>query len=163
MLITAGLEEVQLMVDHTVRRLVPIHCGSVRLEVTSVPAVLTKLCFLQKQILDTNKELEKLKPILVNYSERVAKKEKINPATIAQVQTVARTYKEKQEEIVKVREEFVKLHEEIQLETDAKVNVKGSVYQGASITISDVSYNVKGTVSHSKFVKKQGEIVVKPL
>ena len=51
MLITSGLEEVQLMVDHTVRRLVPIHCGSVRLEVTSVPAVLTKLCFLQKQIL----------------------------------------------------------------------------------------------------------------
>lgn len=134
-----------------------------RIEVGVAPEVKERYNFLQKQILDTNKELEKLKPILVNYSERVAKKEKINPATIAQVQTVARTYKEKQEEIVKFREEFVKLHEEIQLETDAKVNVKGSIYQGASITISDVSYNVKGTVSHSKFVKKQGEIVVKPL
>lgn len=134
-----------------------------KVEVGVAPEIKEIYNSLHKQILDTNKEIEKLKPILVNYSERMAKKEKISPETIAQVQHVAKTYKEKQEEITKAREEFVKIHEEIQLETDAKVNVKGSVYQGVCITISDVSYNIKGTVSHSKFVKRQGEIVVKPL
>lgn len=134
-----------------------------KVEVGVAPEVKERYNFLHKQILDTNKEIEKLKPILVNYSERMARKEKINPETITQVQQVAKSYKEKQEEIVKAREEFVKIHEEIQLETDAKVNVKGSIYQGVCITISDVSYNVKGTVSHSKFVKRQGEVVVKPL
>ena len=62
-----------------------------------------------------------------------------------------------------MREEFASIHEMIQLDTSAKVKVNGSIYQGVSIAISDISYNVKGTISYSKFVKEQGEIVVRPL
>lgn len=134
-----------------------------RVEVGVDPEVKERYNSLQKQILDIGKEMDKLKPILVNYSERVAKKEKINPETVVQVQAVAKNYKEKQEELARMREEFVKIHEQIQMETGAKVKVNGSIYQGVSIAISDVSYNVKGTISYSKFVKEQGEIVVKPL
>lgn len=134
-----------------------------RVEVGVDPEMKERYNSLHKQILDIGKEMEKWKPILVNYSERVAKKEKNNPETVVQVQSVAKKYKEKQEELAKIREEFIGIHEQIQLETGAKVKVNGSVYQGVSIAISDVSYNVKGTISYSKFVREQGEIVVKPL
>lgn len=134
-----------------------------RIEVGVEPEVKERYEELQKEILQTNKEMEKIKPILVNYHEKVAKKENINPAMIQQVQIVAKSYKELQTKITEMREEFVKIYEQIQLATNAKVVVKGSVYHGVSIAISDVSMNVKGTISFSKFVKEQGEVVVRPL
>lgn len=134
-----------------------------RIEVGVDPEVKERYNFLQKQIVDISKEMEKIKPILVNYSEKVSRQEKISPETVAQVQTIAKKYKEQQEELARLREEFVGIHERIQLQTGARVKVRGSVYQGVTIAISDMVYNVKGTVSHSKFVKEQGEIVTRPL
>lgn len=134
-----------------------------RVEVGVVPEIKERYNLLQKQIVDISKEMEKMKPILVNYSEKVSRQEKISQEMILQVQNIAKKYKEKQEELKEIRGEFVTIHEQIQLETNAKVKVKGSVYQGVSIAISDVSYNVKSTTSYSKFVKEQGEIVIRPL
>ena len=134
-----------------------------RIEVGVIPELKERYNLLQKQILEVSREMEKMKPILVNYRERVARQDKINQETVVQVQAIAKQYKEKQEELARIREEFVGIHEQIQLETSAKVKVNGSVYQGVSIAISDVSYNVKGTISYSKFVKEQGEVVVRPL
>lgn len=134
-----------------------------RIEVGVDPEVKERYNLLQKQIVDIGKEIEKMKPILVNYSERVAQKKAVTSEMMDQVQNVAKSYKEKQQKLAEMRQEFVDIHERIQLETGAKVKVSGSVYQGVSIAISDVSYNVKGTISYSKFVKEQGEIVVRPL
>ncbi len=138
--------------------------GSItQIEVGVVPEVKEKYNQLQKQILETNKELEKMKPALVNYREKIGRKEFVSPERVMQVQMIAKSYKEKQAEIKQMREEFMKVHEQIQKETTARVKVNGSVYQGVSIAISDVSMNVKGTISYSKFVKDQGEIVIRPL
>lgn len=134
-----------------------------RIEVGVDPEVKERYNSLQKQITDVHKEMEKMKPALVTYSEKMARKEPVSPEKVIQIQTIAKNYKEKQKELVSMREEFAEIHERIQLETSAKVKVNGSIYQGASIAISDVSYNVKGTISHSKFVKEQGEIVFRPL
>lgn len=134
-----------------------------RIEVGVDPEVKERYNLLQKQIMETRKEMEKMKPALVNYSEKMARKEPVSPERVIQIQSIAKNYKTKQEEIAGMREEFAKIHELIQLETGAKVKVNGSIYQGVSIAISDISYNVKGTISYSKFVKEQGEIVVRPL
>lgn len=134
-----------------------------RIEAGVDPEVKERYDFLQQQILKTGKEMEKLKPILVNYRDKVARKEKISPEMLIQVQNIAKTYKEQQEELGVMREEFVKIHEQIQMATNAQVKVQGSVYQGVSIAISDVSLNIKGTISYSKFIKEQGEVVFRPL
>lgn len=128
-----------------------------RIEVGVEPEVKERYEELQKLILQTGKEMEKIKPILVNFREKIANKEKVNPEMMAQVQTIAKAYKEQQESLNEMREEFVQIHEQIQQSTAAKVKVKGSIYQGASIAISDVSLNIKGTTSCSKFVKEQGK------
>ena len=51
------------------------------------------------------------------------------------------------------------LREKIQISTNAKVKIKGSVYPGACITISDVSLNIKQERSCTKYIKEKGEIV----
>lgn len=134
-----------------------------RIEVGVEPEVKERYEELQKKILQTSKEMEKMKPILVNYREKVANKEKINSEMMAQVQVIAKNYKEQQETLNEMREEFVQIHEQIQQSTSARVKVKGSIYQGVSIVISDVSLNIKGTTCCSKFVKEQGEVVIRPL
>lgn len=55
------------------------------------------------------------------------------------------------------------LREKIQISTNAKVKIKGSVYPGACITISDVSLNIKQERSCTRYVKEKGEIVARPL
>lgn len=134
-----------------------------RIEVGVVPEVKERYNQLQKEIMEIRKEMEKMKPALVSYSEKMAKKESVSPERVLQIQRIAQNYKEKQGELANMREEFASIHEMIQLDTSAKVKVNGSIYQGVSIAISDISYNVKGTISYSKFVKEQGEIVVRPL
>lgn len=134
-----------------------------RVEVGVDPEVKERYNFLQKQITDISKELEKMKPALVSYSEKMAKKEAISAERVVQVQNIAKNFKEKQEELAGLRQEFVEIHELIQMETGAKIKVKGSVYQGVSIAISDVAYNVKGVISNSKFIKDKGDVVVRPL
>ena len=46
---------------------------------------------------------------------------------------------------------------------NAKIKVKGSIYPGVSVNISEVSMNIKSERSFSKFIKEHGEIVVRSL
>lgn len=80
-----------------------------------------------------------------------------------QVQTVARSFKEKQQLLNLQRKELKELHEQIQMSHNAKIKVKGSIYPGVSVNISEVSLNIKSERSFSKFVKEKGEVVVRSL
>lgn len=159
--ITGGLIRAGNMVE---AQNIGSYTGSItKVEVGVEPEVKEHYNQLQRKILEISKEMEKMKPALISYREKIARKELVSPDRVLQVQTIANIYKEKQSELAQMREEFMKIHEQIQLSTTAKVKVNGTAYQGVSIAISDVSMNVKGTISYSKFVKEQGEIVVHPL
>lgn len=134
-----------------------------KLEVGVDPAVKERYGELQKSIAQINKEMEQLRPILVNFNEKLQKKEAVSPERIQQVQKIAKVFKEQQQILASHQEEFKELQEQIQISTNAKVKVHGSIYPGVTITISDVSMNVKGEHSCTRFVKEQGEIVARPL
>lgn len=137
--------------------------ATTRIEVGVDPGIKEHYSKLQKSIAQIGKELEQMRPVLVNFNEKVQKKEPISPERMQQVQNIAKNFKEKQQLLNTHKAEFKELHEQIQMSNSAKVKVKGSVYPGTSITISDVSMNIKSERSFSKFVKEQGEIVVRPL
>ncbi|MFG6382643.1 MAG: FapA family protein [Lachnospiraceae bacterium] len=118
---------------------------------------------LQKSIIQISKELEQMRPVLVNFNERMQRNEKLSPERIQQVQTVARSFKEKQQLLNMQRKELKEIHEQIQMSHNAKVKVTGSIYPGVSINISEVSMNIKSERTFSKFVKEQGEIVIRTL
>ena len=104
-----------------------------------------------------------MRPILVNFNEKLQKKEKISPERIQQVQSIAKEFREKQKLLVSQKKELKELKEKVQMGTNAKIKVRGNIYPGVSITISDVSMNVKSQRSFTRYVKERGEIVARPL
>ena len=134
-----------------------------KIEVGVDPEVKERYGELQKSIIQISKEMEQLRPILVNFNEKVQKKEPLSAERVQQVQTVARSFKEKQQLLNLQRKELKELHEQIQMSHNAKIKVKGSIYPGVSVNISEVSLNIKSERSFSKFVKEKGEVVVRSL
>ena len=132
-------------------------------EVGVDPKVKERYESLQERVAQLQKEISQLRPALVNFQERLQRKEQISPERMKQVQGIAKSFKEKQQELAASRLEYQELHEQLQMSHSAKVAVKGSIYPGVSITISDVSMNIKSERSFSKFVKDRGEIVVRSL
>ena len=134
-----------------------------RIEVGVDPEIKERYGELQKSIIQVSKELEQLRPILVNFNEKMQKKEPLSVERVQQVQSVARSFKEKQQVLNAQRKELKDIHEQIQMSHNAKIKVKGSIYPGVSVNISEVSMNIKSERAFSKFIKEHGEIVVRSL
>lgn len=134
-----------------------------RVEVGVDPEIKERYGELQKSIIQVSKELEQLRPILVNFNEKMQKKEPLSVERVQQVQSVARSFKEKQQVLNAQRKELKDIHEQIQMSHSAKIKVKGSIYPGVSVNISEVSMNIKSERAFSKFIKEHGEIVVRSL
>ena len=134
-----------------------------KIEVGVDPEIKERYGELQKSIIQISKELEQMRPILVNFNEKMQKKETLSVERIQQVQAVARSFKEKQQLLNLQRKELKELHDQIQMSHNAKIKVKGSIYPGVSVNISEVSMNIKSERTFSKFIKEHGEIVVRTL
>ncbi|MEG1291678.1 MAG: FapA family protein [Lachnospiraceae bacterium] len=134
-----------------------------KLEVGVNPAVQERYAQIQKEVIILDKEMEQIKPILMNFSEKMGINGSIAPERMKQIQLLAAKFKENQQKLLQLREEHAHLYENIQLENNAKIKVKGNIYPGVSIAISDISMHIKKTQTFSKFIKEQGEIIVRPL
>lgn len=134
-----------------------------KIEVGVDPSVKERHGEVQESVTKISKEIEKMRPILVNFNEKLQKKEKISPERIQQVQSIAKEFREKQKLLVSQKKELKELKEKVQMGTNAKIKVRGNIYPGVSITISDVSMNVKSQRSFTRYVKERGEIVARPL
>ncbi len=134
-----------------------------KIEVGVDPEVKERYNTLEESIAALQKEISQLRPALVNFQERLQRKEQISPARMQQVQGIAKSFKEKQQQLAEERQEYMGLKEQIQMSGSAKIKVKGSIYPGVSLTISDVGMNIKSERSFSKFIKEKGEIVVRSL
>ncbi len=134
-----------------------------KIEVGVAPSVKERHAEVQEGISQTSKEIEKMRPILVNFNEKLRKKEPVTPERAQQIQTIAKNFREKQQLLASQKKEMKDLSEKIKMATNAKVKVKGSIYPGVNITISDISMNVKSERCATRFVKERGEITARPL
>lgn len=134
-----------------------------QVEVGSPPAIKVRYDELSQLITTTKQNLEKMRPILVNFNEKLQKKENVTPDRVQQVQTIAKNFKAEQKKLAEQQEEMKKLHEKIQMSNSAKVKITGTVYPGVTITISDMSKTIKSEHSCTKYVRERGEIVARPM
>ncbi|MEG0805194.1 MAG: FapA family protein [Lachnospiraceae bacterium] len=116
---------------------------------------------LKKLIADKKKEIDQIKPILANFSEKMAKGEEIGQNKLMYVQQLAGTYKKMQEQLAPMREELERIHMELSMNDDARVKVFKTIYPGVTVTISDITTGVKDARSFCQFVKDSGEIIIK--
>lgn len=118
---------------------------------------------LQKNLVEKKKNIDTMKPILTNFSEKISAGVQLPQDKLEYVQKLAQAFKTEQMEWKAVKEELEALHAEITAGSDARVKVSKNVYPGVAITISDVSLTVKESRGFCQFVREGGEVVVKNL
>lgn len=118
---------------------------------------------LQKAVVAKKKELDTIKPILASFSEKIASGVAVPKDKLLYVQKLAVSFRETQTEVASLRSELEVLHAEIMNTSHAKVKVLKTIYQGVTITISDVSLTTKNSRQYCQFVKDNGEVTVKNL
>lgn len=134
-----------------------------KIEVGVDPQLKERYSFLKKENAEAEKEIQQIQPILVNFNEQMRKKQTILPAKVKQIQEFAASFKQKKELIEKNTKEMEKLYQEIQQNNDAKIKVRGTIFPGTELTISDQHLHIKDQRSFSQFLIERGEIVIKPL
>ncbi len=134
-----------------------------QVEVGAPPAVKVHYDELGQEAAKVKESLDKMRPILVNFNEKLKKKEAVAPERMQHVQAIAQNYKKEQEKLAELQAEMKQLHGKIQMSNNAKIKIKGTIYPGVSITISDVNLNIKSERSFTKYVKERGEIVARPM
>lgn len=134
-----------------------------KIEVGVDPKVKERYAALRKENVEAEKEIEQIQPILVNFNERMAKKEKVLPSKVKQIQELAGTFKQRKEQIENNKQEMDQLYQEIQANSDARIKVRGTIFPGAEITISDLHLYVKEQRSFSQFLVEKGDITIRPL
>ncbi len=76
------------------------------------------------------------------------------------MQKIAAEYKEQLTRYEEITNEMGQIHESMAASSGAYVQVNRNVYAGVSVSISDLSCNVKEKRSYCRFKKEDGEIKI---
>lgn len=137
--------------------------AATRIEVGMDPAKKERYNEIQKNMLQLNRDLEQLKPILTTYSQKLSAGEVLGKDKVQYVQQLAVLVQSKQKELGEFQEEYERLHLEITQSSDARVKVRKSIYSGVTVGISDVSITLREERSFCQLLKRQGDVVIDSL
>ncbi len=137
--------------------------AATRIEVGMDPSRKEKYIWIQKSLVQIQKDIEQVRPILLTYSQKMASGEQLPPEKMQYVQQLAVILKNKQQEYAQRQEEYNRLHMEITQSNDARVKIRRSIYAGVTVAISDVSLTLKDERSFCQLLKRQGEVVIDTL
>ena len=113
---------------------------------------------LQKQLVETKKQLSTIEPVLMAAFQKKKQGIKIEPEQRKYMQQLAITREQKKEEIQSITNRLVELDDILVESQNPSVVVTGEVYPGTRISIMDVSMVVKSTMKYCKFVRLQGDV-----
>lgn len=137
--------------------------ASTRIEVGVEPEKKARFMELQKFIQQENKAISQIRPILMNYSEKLANGETLTKEIIQYIEQLTQAMKAKQEEVEAVQDEYAQLHTILLHNNNARVQVSKTIYTGVTICISEVSLVMKENRDHCQLAKNQGEIIISTL
>lgn len=106
------------------------------------------------------KEIETIRPIILNYSEKLKAGITIPADKIAFMKTQVTALKQLQEKILPINAELNLLKTEFMSMGRAKVEARNVVHAGVTVKISDLSFTTKDERKFCQFVKKDGEIKI---
>ncbi len=131
-----------------------------RIEVGIEPAVKSRFLELQKYLVEQRKTEDKLRPILVNYTEKHNAGVEFTEEQMEYIKKVADNFKQLKASITEKRKEYEKLHEQIMMADGARVKVSNIIYPGVQIAIGDVSMTTKDSRRFCQFVKQGADVTV---
>ncbi len=126
------------------------------IEVGIEPEKKARYIDISKELATLTKEMEETKLILANYTAIIKKGEHLPKDKLAYVQKLAVQFKQMQEKSEILKEEKKVIYMEMIKSDHSYVAVSRNVYPGVSVSISDLSYQVKDVRSFCKFKKQDG-------
>lgn len=127
-------------------------------EVGSNPSVKIRAQELQKSIMEINKVLRSIQPIIDAGNQKIAKGVKLEPEQLKYILSLMKLRENKNAQMKKESEELNKIQAELGLMAAGQVVVTGEVYPGTRICIGDASMVVKGTTHYCRFIKEGGDV-----
>ena len=113
---------------------------------------------LQKELMDSQKKLAQIQPVLINLSNKLRQGEKFNPDQMKYIKSLAVMNQQMTALIEKDKEEILILDAAMETEGQACVCVSDEAYAGTRISIGDASLVLKNSVKYCRFIRERGDI-----
>lgn len=133
------------------------------IEVGTDPKKLERYDKLQQEAKEVGRKIEQIRPILMNYSEKMKKGIALTTEQMYYMKTQIVALKALQQQYAPINEEVNRLRMEFMESGRARVEVQDMIYQGVTIKISELALTTKRERSHCRFYKDGGEIIVSNL
>lgn len=122
------------------------------------PVTKKRYAELQKLIVDTDKAIRTMQPVILATTQKLAKGIKLPPEQLTYIKTLNQANMQKQEELKQYTEELNALQETMESGHNGQVIVTGEVFPGTRIVISDASMVIKNNMKYCRFVKERGDV-----
>lgn len=128
------------------------------IEVGMDPEKQERYVSLQDEAKQIGKKIEQIRPVLLNYTEKMKAGVKLTQEQMEFIQKQVTALKTLQRQLVPINEEINGLKMEFISASHAKVMIQNMIYPGVTIKISELSMTTKDTRHYCQFVKDGGEI-----
>lgn len=127
-------------------------------EVGSDPTIKVRYQELQKSVVEINRVLKSIQPIIDAGNQKIAKGIRLEPDQLKYVLSLMKLRDAKNAQLQKESEEMSEIQVELGLMANGQVVVTGEVFPGTKIVIGDTSMVVKSSVQYCRFIKEDGDV-----
>ncbi len=117
-----------------------------------------KLAELQKSVGEKSKTIPQMKKVLEDTTRKLKAGVKLTPDQIKNVKMVQVSLADAQKKIQEELNEIENIDKMLKNEGVARINVRGTMYQGVSISISGATMNIKNEYTFCSLIKKGADI-----
>lgn len=132
-------------------------------EVGADPELKKRYLTLQKEIAETVGEIKKSQPLLISFADKRAKGVQFKPEQIKSIAELDALIKRKSALLVQKNKEIQAVQEALDSMKNARVDVLGKVFMGATIVIDEIPLVLKSEYQYCRFERKDGEVKMSPL
>ncbi len=109
---------------------------------------------LQIEMDELRREIVRLEPVVTKMTTSLAAGERFAPDKLAQMRVLVGKYRQCKKKYEENESMIMQLLENEKVEKTARIRVKGKIYPGVKIVISDSMYVIKETAQYCQFQKK---------
>lgn len=129
-------------------------------EVGIDPEMKEQIQNLQAEVIEIQKNLKNMQPILENATQKLKNGVKISPEQMKYVQSLALSTKKQQERLKEAQAEYVSLETLLENKDNSCICVRDEAYPGAKVCISGASLVLKDRVHYCRLVCEKGDVRV---
>ena len=128
------------------------------IEVGTDQSAKKRLAELQKSVGEKSKTIPQMKKVLEDTTKKLKAGVKLTPDQIKNARMLQVTLADAQAKIQEELKEIETLDKMLKNHGEARINVRGTMYQGVSVSISGASMNIKNEYTFCSLIKKGADI-----